>query len=223
MPDVAGRAHRDAAARRLEADDAAAGGGHPDRAGAVAGVGDRHQARGDGSGSPAARAARRHIGAPGVVGPAIELRLGRDAPTMLRRVGFADQQEARRLHPPHQLGVLGRDQILHPGRCVGQRRSFPAHADLLEQEGHAGEGRVAIDRGRRGTRHVVEPVHDRVEPRVHAIDDRRRRFDQFGRADLAGPHELAQGKPIALGVGRDQILGRVGQAKSPSSSQRCGG
>ncbi len=89
------RTERHAAARRLEPEQPARAGGDADRAATVARVRERHHARRDRGGAPAARPARRTGDVPRVVRGAVRVRFrGREEPE-LGRVRLADDDASR--------------------------------------------------------------------------------------------------------------------------------
>ncbi len=88
------RAGRGARARRLQAEEAAAGGGDADRAAAVVGVGERDDARRDGRGRASAGAARGERRIPGVPGRSVKLGFGDRQKAQLGCVGAAEGDQA---------------------------------------------------------------------------------------------------------------------------------
>src|SRR5207249_1825003 len=77
-----------------------------DRPAAVAGMGGRHEAGGDGGGRPAARAARAAADIPWVAGGAVGHRLGRGEQAELRGVGPAEEDEPGRPEAGGEIGVV---------------------------------------------------------------------------------------------------------------------
>ena len=99
-------------------------------------------------------------------------------------------------------------------RQVGEEAAAPRGprpgergTQILEQEGHAGEGslRQALLDGLRGE--VVEFHHDRVDRRVARLDARDRRFQHLRRADLARLYERRQTERIIRIVLREAAHG----------------
>ena len=101
---------RDAPARRLEADEAAAGGRDAQRAAAVVAVGDRDHAGGDGGRRAAGRAAGRALEVPRVARRAEAPRLGDRQDPPLRQRRRADDDEARVAQPAHDAVVVRGDE-----------------------------------------------------------------------------------------------------------------
>src|SRR5262249_50658183 len=97
-PRAAGRVYRHAAQRRLEADDAPAGGRDADRAAAVGADVQRAHAGGGGRRGAAAGTAWRAIEIPRIARDAVEEIVGGPDPAKRRRVRLAEHDAAGRLH-----------------------------------------------------------------------------------------------------------------------------
>ena len=171
--------------RRLQADEPAARRRDPDRAAAVAGVGDRHHAGRDRGGRAAARPARRAGRVPRVARRAPRDRLGRRHAAELRAVRATGDDEAR----PRGTGRRGscrrratKSASLKRDVAVAERLPGVARAQVLQQERHAAEGAVGQRRVGGRLAGVVEPADDhRVQHRVDPLDPLDRRLEQFGR------------------------------------------
>ena len=128
---------------RAQADQPAGGRRRADGAETVRGMGDRQHARRHGRRGAAAGARRRPLQVPGVAGGAVELRLAGEAEAKLAAARLAVDHHARLLEPGDVEAVRAR------GRQVGEEAAAPRGpgtgergAEILEQEGHAGERTV---------------------------------------------------------------------------------
>ena len=135
------RAEGDAAARRLQPDQAAERGGIADRAAAVAAVGERHDAGGDRGGRTAARAGGRAREVPGIARRAGVPRHREGGEAELGGGGAAEIDQAGLAEALHQHAVArgreaGGELRAHLGLHAG------LDGEVLHQEGHAGEGAV---------------------------------------------------------------------------------
>ena len=192
-----GRPQGVARPRRAQADQAAGRRRRADRAEAVRGMGDRQHAGGHRRGSTAARARRRPIQVPEIARGAIELGFAVKAEAELATAGLAVDHHAGTLEPADMEAVLarwrqvGEEAAAAGGPGVGERR-----AEILEQEGHAGERPLRQARldGLRGE--VVELHHYRVDRRVAGLDARDGRFQRRRRADLARLHQRRETERI---------------------------
>src|SRR6202011_3978135 len=106
-------------------DYAAAGGRHADGTAAVGGLSDWHDARRYGCRRATARSASGHGRVPGVDCWTVEPWLGGDPPAIFRRVAAAEDDKARRPHPPHHFRIAVADEILEIAKPGSERRSFP--------------------------------------------------------------------------------------------------
>ena len=107
--------------------------------------------------------------------------------------------------PGHDLGIRRRRSIGEETRAAGQRHAGERAAQVLEQERHAGERRVAIERRRLAARLVVDLGDDRVQLRVQLLDARDRRFQNFARRHLAGVDQLRQAQAVVVHVLRETL------------------
>ena len=141
---------RNSAERHLEAGDAAAGGGDPDRPAGVAAQGGVDQPRGQGGTAASARPAG-HAARCGRVGhPAVVVVLGGDPPRELVQVGLADHHVAGVLEQRHRRRGLVRHVVAEDRRPVrgpqaggveevldGESRAVPRGLDLRDEDAHA--------------------------------------------------------------------------------------
>ena len=80
---------------------------------------------------------------PGVAGRAEQHRLGRGVEAELGRVGAAEDAQARALVADHGLGIDRRGRMGEEARARGHRHARLSAAEVLQQERHAGERRIA--------------------------------------------------------------------------------
>ena len=179
-------AEGDAAARGLKARDAAGAGGIANRAAAVTGVGDGDHPRSDRRGRAAGGAADDAARVPGIAGRAEGIGLGRRREAELRRIGLADEQEARAAKARRQLAVVRGDPLAiaeHAGAPV-LGRAGEGRPEILQQDRHPSKSTVTELAPRDlFARRVEERDHDGVELRVDALDRGDRLLEQLrGRA-----------------------------------------
>ena len=194
-------ARRDAAARRLQAEEAAARSGDPDRAAAVGAVRERDEAGREGGRRTSARPAGREVRVPRVAGRAVELGLReRDGPE-LRRVRLAEDHEARVAEPSHDGRVEVRDVVGERAARVG-RADACGRREVLDRDRDAAERRVVGARvcgARVGEGVLAADGHERVERRDRVARSAR------GRARRARPTTTS---PVrirrACSVGREE-------------------
>ena len=191
------------ARRRLEADEAAARGGNADRAAAVVGVRQRHDARGDRRRRAAARAAG------GVARGSTDCASRRRAPASV--VGSRPNSGTLVLPSGTRPAALkratrvsscglGRSTRKRAPLCVGTPATIAE--DVLEQERHAAERAVA-GRGGEAAAVLVQRPDDGVERRVVLLDARDGLLDQLERRHLLLRHQLGQAEPVVLCVFRE--------------------
>jgi len=134
------RPDRDAAARGLEPDEAAAGRGDADGAAAVVAARHGHDARGHGRRRAAAAAARGARRVPGVAA-APEGAGGRHAlEGQLGRVGLAEHDQAGGEAAPHVVGMLaGGRQAGQGAAAAGGGQAGVVLGGVLDEQGHAGQ------------------------------------------------------------------------------------
>ncbi len=104
----------DSSSRRLEAEDAAAGGGNPDRSASVGAVCERHEPGRQGGGSSSTGPTGRALRIPRIPGHAVELGLRECHGSELRRVRLAEEHESGVAQPSNDRGV-------EVGHVVGER------------------------------------------------------------------------------------------------------
>ena len=166
-----------------------------------------HEARSDGGRGAAGRAPRGPARVPGVARGAEEAGLGGRQDPELRRVGLAQHDEAGALEADDELAVLGRDVVAgEECRALREADARVLGAEVLEEEGHAGEGAgeggggdALLEGGAAGE--VVHRGHDRVEAGVHPLDARDGRVHQLDGRDLLAAYEIGLGCRIEAGVG----------------------
>ncbi len=177
----------------LQPHEAVAGRGDADRAAAVVGAGSGYDARRDRRAGAAGRAARGVVGVPGVAGRTPQCRLGDALGAELRGVGLAEDDEAG-------VEEALRDQCVPVGDVVGQgtaavrgREAGVLLAQVLDQEGHAGEGTLQVGVGGTGVGDVGQRCHDGVQRRVHLVQPPAGQGEQLGCRDLLVRHQVGQG------------------------------
>ncbi len=199
QPGQVGQLGRDGehAARRLQADQAVGPGGDADRAAPVGGVGQRQHTGGDRAGRAGRRAQRGVVEVPGVSGDVDRGILGRRAQAELRRGGAPDQVQSRAAHPAGEEAVLAGAVAAHEQRAHFLQPPAHGRAQVLEQEGHAGEEACRVGASLEGVGHrVVEELDHGTEPRVEHRDAGRCLRGQFGRMQFASAYPLGQGHGI---------------------------
>jgi hypothetical protein len=187
------RCDRDAVALRLEADEAAAGGGDARGSAAVVAVRERHHPRGDGGRAAAGGAPRGAVEVPRVARGAEQPGLADGQDPVLGQRRGADDHEARVAQAAYEAAVVGGDEVLHQLAAEGQ--AHPFHGDVvLDCDRNAGERARVIwaDRVRDGERTLGVHVHERVQLRVELLDALERVLDQLACAQLAAAHERGQ-------------------------------
>jgi hypothetical protein len=81
--------------------------------------------------------------------------------------------------------VIGEQPARLRVRLAGDRA-----VEVLDHEGHARERSVARRTLGGLSRALVHPVHHRIEARVHLLDGRHRRFQDFPGVDVPAPDSL---------------------------------
>ena len=205
---------RDAPARRLEADQAAAGGGDPDRATAVVAVRHREHPGRHRRGGPARGAAGRALQVPGVVRRAEEACLAGGQDAVLGQRRRADDHEAGIAQAPCDVVVIVGHVVGHQPAAVGEAQALDGPV-VLDGRGDAREGtRVAgRDRVGGGQRTLGVDLHEGVELGVELLDAIERALHELARGDLAGAHhagELAGRTEHQIAVGHDSSWDVVG-------------
>ena len=170
-------AQRDAPARRLEPDQAAARGRDPDRAAAVVAVGDRHHARGHRRRRAAAGAAGRAVERPRVARGAEAARLGgrqdplSRAASVLPTITNPASRSRRTRNASWSAHEVAEQVAAHRHRHPGDG---PV---VLDRDRHAGErARIARARSpsRGGQRGLGGDVRERVDRRLQLVDPAQR-------------------------------------------------
>ena len=125
--------------RGLEAKDAAARGGDPDRAPDVRSVRERRHPCGERYSRPSARSARREIEVPGIARDAPEIGVGDAEERELGRRGAREQNGAGAKEPVHEGEALPGTMVFVKARAVG--RDFSLHVvEVLDDDREAFEG-----------------------------------------------------------------------------------
>ena len=119
-----------------------------------------------------------------------EAGFGSRADGQLRRVRFADDDQARPLVPLDQLAVLIRHEILQERGALGKAEPCVLGEEVFQQERRPSKGSV----GERARCHLagvlVHPGYDCVQGRVQALDALDRRVHELDRLDLALSDQL---------------------------------
>ena len=177
------------AAGRLEAEQPAARGRDPDRAGAVVAVGGRDHPARDRCRRPAGRPAGGPSEIPRVPCRAEQGRLGRRVVPELGAARRAEHDQAGRPVAPRQLRVGNRDVVLERARALCLRHPGQRRTQILEQERDTGQRawrkRLAGDCP--GALEVR--AGQGVEGRVEGLDPGDRGVDQFKSGHLAAPDQ----------------------------------
>ena len=193
------RRHRVAAARGLEADDAAARRRRADRAEAVGRVRHREHARSHGRGRAAARAAGDARGIPRIARRTVQPGLAREREPELARVGATEDDETGALEPRDVLAVgRGWRRVGEELRASRHRHARDRGREVLHEKRHAGERSVGQTRGDRRARVVVERHRHRVDravARLHALDGG---LEELGGTDLPAADEVGQTSRVGL-------------------------
>ena len=184
---------RDPPAGGLQADEAAAGGGDPQRTAAIVAVGDRDHAGRHGRGRPAGRPARRALEVPRVAGRATAPWLGdrQDPPLGQRR--RPDDDEARLAQPADHAVVVLCDRVAREVGAAGQAQAAD-RAVVLDRDRHAGE-RARVTRPYRRSRRqraFAVDVDERVDERLQFVDAAQRSLDELNRRQLAAADERGE-------------------------------
>ena len=203
----------DAPARRLEADQAAAGGGDADRAAAVIAVGDRQHAGRDRRGRAAGGAAGRAIGVPRVVRRAGVTRLGRRQDPELGQIRGADDHEAGVAQASHHVRAV-------TGPVTGQELGAEVHAHArdrdvgLDRDRHAGERPLVTGLDRVGglERALAVDLDEGVDAVVEVLDPAQRGAHDLTGRDLPTAHQC--------GELRNRFEHQVGSAHAGGGSLR---
>ena len=189
---------RVARARRLHAEESAAGGRDADRAAAVRRVGHGHDAAGDRGGGATTRSAGAVGKIPRVLRRAEAFRLRRGRQAHLGRVGLAEDDETGTLHARGDLAVVIGDVAVEERAAVARGGAGVEGAEILQEVRHARE-RSRRQPGRDGgARLVVEPGDDRVQRRVGGLGARDGRLQQLRRGDFLAAHEIGEAQPVVL-------------------------
>ena len=191
QPGAARRVERHERVRGLEAERAAEGRRHPDRAAAVAAdVERRHPGDGRDRGT-AGRAAGRARRVPRVAGVAGERAVAQALPAQLRRRGLAQQRRARLEQPRHDGGVLRVGLVARGERPLArrpagdQREVLDRGGDPVERAPLLARRPPALARAGRVQRPIRVDEHEGVQRRVERGDRvqvRLRHLDRGGRA-----------------------------------------
>ena len=202
-PDLPQRRRRDPVALGLQAEEAAAGGGDADRAGAVGRGRRRDEPRRDGARRPAAGAARRALEVPRVARDAAVRRLGEPPDAELGHPRDADDDRPGRAQVADELAVLGLGGVV--GRRA-DRAHRPADARVLLHGDRHAEQRPAVARARAprrliglGERALGEHGAERVELGIEARDALQRVLDELARRQLTRAHELCLARDAGEG------------------------
>ena len=216
------RRGRNAAAGRLQPEEATARCRDPDRPSSVRRVSGRNEAGCECRRCAAARPSGRELRAPRVPCRAVQLRLGeRDRPE-LGRVRLADDHEPRLTDAADDRGVEVRDVLGVRARGV-RRPDARSRCEILHRDRHPAERSIA--RGRvEGTssRERLLGAHrdERVEEWVEPLDPLERDGDELLGRDLAAANELRlldgreerelhRGEPTSVGKWRGPDLNRL--------------
>ena len=215
----------DPPSRRLEAEDAATGGGNPDRAASVGAVGERHEPRRERRRGPSAGAAGRALRVPGVPGVAVELRLGERDRAELRGVRLAEDDEAGVAQPADDRGV-------EVGDVVGERATRVRRSDAFRRGQVLDRNRDAVKRASVvrgiGSPRVSErpPRRDgdeRVQLGIEPLDSLEVELGELDRGDVSVPDEpslLGRREERELSVGHE--MARAGlEPATPRFSAVC--
>ena len=160
----------------------------------------RHRRRGSAAGSAGGPSR-----VPRVAGRAEQHRLAGRRHPELRRIGLAQDDQARPAQPEHELGVEGGHVAGQEAGTLGEAHALHLAGQVLDQVRHPGEGPCGS-----GPRLLGRPLEDRrdhgVQHRVQRLDPLDGRRDQLGRADLAGADQFGLGGRVeqreVLGHGR---------------------
>ena len=135
-PEVAQiRAGGNAPAAGLEAEQAATGSRGPDRAPAVIAVGQGHHACRHCGCRAATGPSRRAREVPGILARPEQLRLGDRRQPELGYVGFADDDQARRLESCNEFGVMVCHVVGEKPAALADRLVCAGRHEVLQQEG----------------------------------------------------------------------------------------
>jgi hypothetical protein len=178
----------------LEAEDAAARGRDPDRAGAVDADRRRHEARGDSGRGPAAGPTGRPLDVPRVARHPPGDRLRERPQPQLGHGRLADDDRAGVAQAPHDLGVRGRPGRDRPCSAAGDLARdvdlvFDRHRDAEQRRPVAVRPALVRAIGI-GKRSLGEHRAERVQLAVQPLDPSERYLDQLASRDLAPLHEL---------------------------------
>ena len=185
-----------ARAGRLQADEPAAGGGHPDRAEAVRGVRHRHHARRNRRGRAAARSTGSMLEMPRVARRPVVLRLAGDAQAELAGVGLAEDDQPGALVSPDQRAILRRHHIGEEVAAARRRDTAERAVQVLQQERNAAE-RSVRQAGRDRLSPVIVELHDdRIDPGIAGFDALDRGLEQLGGRDLPAPHQSREAEAV---------------------------
>jgi hypothetical protein len=171
---------------RLEADNPAAGGRNADRARGIGADGEANDARRDGRGRSAARAAGSARWRGGIQHVA-KVRVGAgDAVGELVKVGEPDEDRARTPQPRDHLGITVRGRAIEGLAAGAERRASHEH-QVFHRDGHATEQPVGcrLHTGRKPRERVQLAVAMRPPQRVGGIGPKR---------DIAGAHSSCRSK-----------------------------
>ena len=173
---------------RLEAEEPAARGGDPDRAGAVGGDRGGHEPGGDRGRRAAAGAARRAVGVPRVAGHAPRDRLGERPQPELGHRRLADDDRAGRRAAgarPRSPPAPASSIAPVPRLVISPPMSISSLTAIGTPDSGPGRGWSAC-----GQRLLGVDGAERVELRVEALDPLQAQLDQLAAGDLAVADEL---------------------------------
>ena len=218
LVEAAGHRHdalaRDAAVGRLDPDGAGQRAGLADRAAGVGADRQRRQPGRDGGGGPAAGAAGRPVGVPGVAGRAVRRVLGGRAHRELVEVGLAEDRHVGLAQPGDHGGVVRRHPALEDPRAARRGLAHGAQ-QVLHGDRHAGQvaeplagGAAPVDvgRGRQGALGV--DVQEGVD---RAVDGRRSGRGRPGspRTEVVSPAASAAAISAPLRAVRSVVSGTL--------------
>jgi len=181
--------------RRLEADKSATGCRNADRAAAVIGMGDRHDARRNRRRGAARGTAGGMREIPGIARRAIEGGLGCRQQAEFGHIGLAENDDACLPEACGQRGIAGCGHARHEARANLRRHTGEIAQNILEEKWHTAKRPVAR-RLRHGAALVVHSCHNGIECRIVLFNARDCLFREFRRAYLALAHQLRKAKPI---------------------------
>ncbi len=136
------------------------------------------------------------VGVPGRTTGAEQGAFGGAGDAIFRRVGFANEDDARRAITLHQFAVVIVNNVGDKARTAGTRPSIDLGSEVLDEKGHAFERAFGQRALGGGARIVIALVDNGIEGGIVFLDTFDGGFSEFGGCHLALLHQRGEAETV---------------------------